>query len=61
MRLVTRSRTPALDEDCRKNSRDRPQAFRYVGGSHAARNRVSQRSGCKNRDVGVGWNSTCCP
>lgn len=61
MRLVTRSRTPALDDDCRKNSRDRPQAFRYVGGSHAARNRVSQRSGCKNRDVGVGWNSTCCP
>jgi formylglycine-generating enzyme required for sulfatase activity len=61
MRLVTRQRTPALDTDCRKNSRDRPQAFRYAGGSHAARNRVSQRSGCKNRDVGVGWNSTCCP
>lgn len=61
MSEVTRKRTPALDADCRKNSRDRPQAFRYSGGSHAARNRVSQRSGCKNRDVGVGWNSTCCP
>ncbi|HWP04894.1 MAG TPA: SUMF1/EgtB/PvdO family nonheme iron enzyme, partial [Polyangiaceae bacterium] len=58
---VTRSRSPEFDADCRHNSRDRPNAFRYVGGSHAARNLVSRRSGCKNRDVGVGWNSTCCP
>jgi formylglycine-generating enzyme required for sulfatase activity len=58
---VTRSRSPEFDADCRKNSRDRPQSFRYAGGSHGARNLVSRRSGCKNRDVGVGWNSTCCP
>jgi hypothetical protein len=59
--VVKRERTPGDDPDCEKNSRDRPQAFRYVGGSHAARNLVSQRAGCKNRDVGVGWNSACCP
>ncbi|HEY3500235.1 MAG TPA: SUMF1/EgtB/PvdO family nonheme iron enzyme [Polyangiaceae bacterium] len=58
---VKRERTIEHDADCQKNSRDRPQAFRYVGGSHAARNLVSRRAGCKNRDVGVGWNSTCCP
>jgi formylglycine-generating enzyme required for sulfatase activity len=58
---VKNERTPAFDADCQHISRDRPQAFRYVGGSHAARNLVSRRSGCKNRDVGVGWNSTCCP
>ncbi|HEV8549524.1 MAG TPA: SUMF1/EgtB/PvdO family nonheme iron enzyme [Polyangiaceae bacterium] len=58
---VTRSRSPEFDADCRKNSRDRPKAFRYVGGSHVARNLVAGRSGCKNRDVGVGWNSACCP
>ena len=58
---VKRQRTFEYDADCQKNSRDRPQAFRYVGGSHAARNLVSRRAGCKNRDVGVGWNSTCCP
>jgi len=58
---VRRERTAEHDPDCQKNSRDRPQSFRYSGGSHAARNLVSRRSGCKNRDVGVGWNSTCCP
>ncbi len=60
-REVRRERSAEFDEDCRKNSRDRPHAFRYVGGSHKARNLVSGRVGCKNRDVGVGWNSTCCP
>jgi len=58
---VTREPSPEYDEDCRTNSRDRPRAFRYLGGSHAARNLVSRQAGCKNRDVGVGWNSTCCP
>jgi formylglycine-generating enzyme required for sulfatase activity len=58
---VKSERTSAFDADCSHISRDRPLAFRYVGGSHAARNLVSRRSGCKNRDVGVGWNSTCCP
>ena len=60
-RNVKRERSSEFDPDCRHNSRDRPRAFRYVGGSHAARNFVSRRSGCKNRDVGVGWNSACCP
>lgn len=60
-RDVRRMRSREFDGDCAHNSRDRPHAFRYVGGSHAARNFVSRHSGCKNRDVGVGWNSTCCP
>jgi formylglycine-generating enzyme required for sulfatase activity len=59
--LVTRTPSPEFDADCQTNSRDRPNAFKYVGGSHAARNLVSRSAGCKNRDVGVGWNSTCCP
>ena len=58
---VTRSRSPELDADCQKNFRDRPQAFRYSGGTHRGRNLVSRSAGCKNRDVGVGFNSTCCP
>jgi formylglycine-generating enzyme required for sulfatase activity len=58
---VTRAPSPEFDADCQTNSRDRPHAFKYVGGSHAARNLVSRRAGCKNRDVGVGWNSACCP
>lgn len=58
---VSRARSPEHDADCRTNQGDRSQAFRYVGGSHEARNLVSRRNGCKNRDVGVGWNSACCP
>jgi hypothetical protein len=60
-RAVRRLRSPEFDADCRHNSRDRPNAFRYVGGTHAARTLVNRRAGCKNRDVGVGWNSACCP
>jgi sulfatase modifying factor 1 len=58
---VTRVPSPEFDGDCRRNQRDRPHAFRYAGGSHEGRNLVSRRDGCKNRDVGVGWNSSCCP
>jgi hypothetical protein len=59
--LVTRLPSPEFDADCRANQPTRPRAFRFSGGSHAARNLVSKGEGCKNRDVGVGWNSTCCP
>lgn len=58
---VTRARTPEFDADCRQHKPGQPQAYRYSGGSHDARNRVSRGAGCSNRDVGAGWNSTCCP
>jgi len=61
MALVSTARSPEFDGDCALNAPGRPRAFRYAGGSHAARNQVSKSAGCKNRDVGVGWNSTCCP
>ena len=58
---VRRRRASEFDSDCGANQRDRPHAFRYLGGTHEARTLVAQRDGCKNRDVGVGWNSACCP
>lgn len=58
---VTRTRSPEFDADCQANQPTRPVAYRYSGGQHAARNAAGQRDGCKNRDVGVGWNSACCP
>jgi formylglycine-generating enzyme required for sulfatase activity len=58
---VTRTRSPEFDADCLQNKPGRPHAYKYVGGTHYARNRVSGAAGCANRDVGVGWNSTCCP
>lgn len=57
---VTRLRTPEHDADCAANQPSRPRAYRYERGTHRARNAASQSAGCKNRDVGVGWNSTCC-
>ncbi len=58
---VSRARSPEFDADCEKNKPGRPHAYKYVGGTHDKRNRVSGGAGCANRDVGVGWNSTCCP
>jgi hypothetical protein len=58
---ITRVRTSELDSDCGKNFAGRPHAYRYTGGTHRGRNLVSRGAGCKNRDVGVGFNSTCCP
>lgn len=58
---VSLARTPQLDEDCRKHQPTRPYAAKLSGGSHHGRNLVGARRGCKNRDVGVGWNSACCP
>jgi formylglycine-generating enzyme required for sulfatase activity len=58
---VKRQRSPEFDADCRENQPKRPVSYRYFGGEHDARNLVSRQAGCKNRDVGAGWNSTCCP
>ncbi|HSC86594.1 MAG TPA: SUMF1/EgtB/PvdO family nonheme iron enzyme [Polyangiaceae bacterium] len=58
---VSRSRSPEVDADCATNQPSRPHAYRYAGGEHLARNAVGKADGCKNRDVGVGWNSSCCP
>lgn len=58
---VRRARSPEFDEDCRTNQPTRPVAYRLSEGEHLARNAVGKANGCKNRDVGVGWNSTCCP
>ena len=60
-RQVKRSPSPEFSADCRANDGARVHPFRYFGGTHRARNLVSGRAGCKNRDVGVGLNSTCCP
>ncbi len=58
---IARTRTPAFDADCQQNKPGRPNAYRYSGGTHAGRNHAGAKDGCSNRDVGVGWNSACCP
>lgn len=58
---VERTRGPEFDEDCQKNQPRRPHAYLFKGGDHGSRNAAGVAFGCKNRDVGVGWNSACCP
>jgi hypothetical protein len=58
---VSRARSPEFDADCRQFQPKRPNAWRFEKSTHDARNAVGQQLGCKNRDVGVGWNSSCCP
>lgn len=58
---VSERREPRFDADCARFQPKRPHAWRFEGGSHAARNGAGNGRGCKNRDVGVGWNSACCP
>ena len=58
---VAQERAPEFDADCRQFQTARPMAYRFAGGSHEERNQAESSRGCKNRDVGVGWNSACCP
>jgi hypothetical protein len=58
---VSRAPAPEFDADCRRFHPTQPKAYRYRGGTHDERNKVSRAAGCRNRDVGAGWNSTCCP
>lgn len=58
---VVMQRSPGFDADCQLHQPGRPRAWRLTGGTHHGRNLVGQGRGCKNRDVGVGWNSACCP
>ena len=58
---IQRSRSPEFDADCQQYQATRPHAYRFSGGGHLGRNAAGKALGCKNRDVGVGWNSSCCP
>lgn len=55
-----RSRSPRYDDDCAKNFPGAPVAYSFTGGSFHDREPMVRASGCKKRDVGVGWTSACC-
>jgi hypothetical protein len=58
---LTVSRDSQFDDDCQRYKKRRPIAFRILGGDFATRQRKKTALGCANRDVGVGFNSVCCP
>lgn len=60
-RSVVVSRDPQFDADCLRYKPGRPVAVLVRGGSFAERQRIKQSRNCDNRDVGVDFNSVCCP
>jgi formylglycine-generating enzyme required for sulfatase activity len=58
---LTMARDPQFDEDCAKWKPGRGLAYAVRGGSFADRQKKRGELSCVNRDVGVGWNSVCCP
>jgi hypothetical protein len=54
-------RDPQFDEDCRHYKPGRPICYQVKGGSFADRERKRRQMGCANRDVGLDFNSACCP
>ncbi len=57
---LSRSRAPGFDADCARISPGLPVAYSFSGGSFHDREPMVRASGCKKRDVGVGWTSACC-
>jgi len=60
--VITRSRTPAKDADCRRNWPATPAAYLFRGGhNYPSRKPAVQAAGCVPRDMGWAWTSACCP
>lgn len=55
------SRDSRFDDDCIKYKPGRPVSYMVRGGQFAERQKIGGSRGCVNRDVGVGYNSLCCP
>jgi hypothetical protein len=55
-----KTRSSEFDEDC-KHYPGYPVSYTWRGGTFQAREPLVMGSGCKKRDIGVGWTSTCCP
>ncbi|MEZ4309534.1 MAG: SUMF1/EgtB/PvdO family nonheme iron enzyme [Polyangiaceae bacterium] len=58
---VVKTRTPQHDEDCKKNYKGKPAAYRFSGNTFHARNPMINGGGCSRRDMGQTWTSACCP
>lgn len=58
---ATVSRDPQYDADCAQYKPGRPICHNVKGGNFADRERIRRQMGCANRDVGLDFNSICCP
>lgn len=58
--VLGRARAPRYDADCAQHFPGAPIAYSFTGGSFHDREPMVRASGCKKRDVGVGWTSACC-
>lgn len=53
-------RNASVDADCAKYP-GLPAGYTFRGGAFGVREALVAGSGCKKRDIGVGWTSVCCP
>lgn len=58
---VTMDRTPQNDDDCQKNYRNLPAAYRWTGSTWEKRVKLVSQKGCTRRDNSRHWVSACCP
>ncbi len=58
---ATAYRDPQFDEDCARYKPGRPICYNVKGGGFADRETIRRHMGCVNRDVGLDFNSICCP
>jgi hypothetical protein len=58
---ITMSRSPEVDEDCKRVFGTLPNGFVFRGGGFHDREPKVRASGCKKRDTSVSWTSVCCP
>ena len=58
---VVKTRTPQHDEDCQKNYKGKPAAYKFSGNTFHGRNPMISAGGCTRRDMGQTWTSACCP
>jgi sulfatase modifying factor 1 len=59
--VITRSRTPQHDADCKRHWPKTPASYMFRGGkNYPSRKPTVSGAGCVPRDMGWSWTSACC-
>lgn len=60
--VISRSRTPQHDTDCKRHWPKTPASYLFKGGkNYPSRKPAVSNAGCVPRDMGWSWTSACCP
>jgi sulfatase-modifying factor enzyme 1 len=60
--VISRSRTPQHDDDCKRHWPATPASYLFQGGpNYPSRKPAVRAAGCVPRDMSWNWTSACCP